>query len=150
MKKIFNLNDFSRISQISLIKAINNNNELKSLNYITNISSGDFPNIIETVADARFNITELPYFYALQGCLNASDKVSYCGIKDKQVDVLFKTELRNAFDVSKEFEEKTSIYIEKYSNIYMLFESNEWAIEERNSSILEHRDMFKLFLNDIL
>lgn len=150
-KKIFNLNNFSRISSMSLTKAINNNNDLKSLEYITTVSSGDFPNTVETIADARYNITELPYFYALQGCLNVSDNVLYCGMKkDGKVAVLFKTELRDAFEVSKDFEEKTSGYIEKYSNIYMLFENNEWEIEEASSSILEHKNMFELFLKEYL
>ncbi len=149
-KKIFNLNDFSRISNLSLMKAINNNNDLKSLNYVTTVSSGEFPNIVETVSDARYNITELPYFYVLQGCLNVSDNVSYCGIKDGKTDVLFKTNLRDAFEVSKEFEEKTSIYITKYSHIYMSFENNEWDIKEGVPTSLDHRELFELFLKNNL
>lgn len=145
-KKIFNLNSFSRLSRISLIKAINNNSDLKSLSYTTHVITGTALNPIKNVSNACHEITELPYFYVLQGCLNVSDRVSYCGKKDGNIVILQTTKERDAFKVSADFEDKMMKHKKEYSEIFIQFESEKWEVVELTNAIEEHVKHFNSLL----
>jgi len=129
-KELFNLNAFSDFDKVSFNKAKNNNQDLLHLN-----------------KDPRFVITELPYFCALQGSLNISDDVLYCGEIDGIIDVIFETKLRDSIEVSKEFENKAKGCLKKYSSVYILLKNNKWEIINRSINENSLNELKQIFLD---